>query len=268
MYFVYHQGQYVNLDAQHLNILDSGLIRGYGAFEFTRTYKKQPFQLEAHVDRLFQSCEMLDLKIQETKKEILDICENVLKQTLVDESKLGLIVTGNVLGKEAHLFVFSSPLELISKEWVEEGIKTQTVLYERFLPKCKSFQYLPQMATLKKNPSIQEVLYLNNNQEITEGGTSNFFGFEKDCLITANQNILLGITRQCVLELAKSEFAIDFRALPLEEASHLDEAFMTSSTREIIPIKQIDHIQIGDGKVGSHTKRLQQLFYQLTMQVK
>jgi len=275
-YVVYIDDQFVALENKLTTILDLGLIRGFGTFEMMRTYQKQPFKIIRHLDRLFHSLELLQLPISQSKEDLVHICSNVLEKTHLEEKtecRLAILITPNTslslkVENECQVIVYSLPLIELSQSVREEGIKVQTIAYERYLPECKSFQYLPQMLALNKNPKIDEVLYINRNEEILEGGASNFFGFHQDTLMTANQNILKGITREVVLELAKSEFSIDLRAITASELSGLDEAFVTSSTKEIVPIKQIDHIQIGNGKVGLRTSRLMHLFNQYTKQIK
>jgi branched-chain amino acid aminotransferase len=272
-HFVYHNKEFSPLNGKHLSILDIGLLRNFGVFEKLRAYNRVPFMLDAHLNRLLESCDALGLELKESKEALKSIVEQMIQKTTAEHFKIALVVTGNIpskepIGKEPNLFVYTNQLDPIPEDWLNIGIKLKTLQYERFLPKCKTFQYLPRTWTLKQNEGFQEVLYLNTNQEILEAGCANFFGFQKDKLVTTDKNILLGITRGIILELAKTEFSIDLRPLHVDELNSLDEAFITSTYKEVLPVKQIDHVSIGDGKLGPRTHRLMQLFYQYTQQKK
>jgi len=96
-----------------------------------------------------------------------------------------------------------------------------------------------------------------------EATRSNFFIFRGDILVTPRRGILIGITRNVVLELARSKFAVEERPILLEELALADEAFITSSSKEITPVVQIDDLIIGDGKPGRRTYELEQRFIEM-----
>jgi branched-chain amino acid aminotransferase len=98
---------------------------------------------------------------------------------------------------------------------------------------------------------------------VLEATRSNFFVFRGDTLITPRTGVLIGITRNVVLSLARGRFTIEERPILLEELSTVDEAFLTSSSKEITPIVQIDNWTIGDGKPGLRTYELEQRFIEL-----
>jgi branched-chain amino acid aminotransferase len=102
---------------------------------------------------------------------------------------------------------------------------------------------------------------LTNKARILEGMTSNFFYVKDGVLCTAGRGVLIGVTRQTVLSLAQME-RIDtcIRALPLNEIPRIEEAFITSSSRGIVPVVQIDAQQVADAKVGGMTQKLMRLY--------
>ena len=111
--------------------------------------------------------------------------------------------------------------------------------------------------------NVSDALFVNEQDHVLEGTRSNFFVFRGDTLITPRSEILYGITRNVVLELAKGRFAIEERPILLSELPQVDEAFMTSSSREITPVVQIDEIVIGSGKPGPRTYELEQRFIEM-----
>ena len=129
--------------------------------------------------------------------------------------------------------------------------------------------YLPGLIGLTKaaKADVQELLYLNENEEVLESVSANFFGFHGDKLITAPNGILQGVTRKIVLDLAKTDFTIEQRPIEYAELPSFNEAFVTSTSKEILPLKSIDHI-VFEESLGPRTKRLMQLFYEHTRQLK
>jgi branched-chain amino acid aminotransferase len=110
-----------------------------------------------------------------------------------------------------------------------------------------------------------EAVYVDRNGYMLEGTTSNFFAFIGDTLVTPPCNrVLPGITRQVVLGLAEKEYTMIERELHKDEVRLIDEAFITSSVREIVPIVAIDSIKLGTGKPGPRTQKILELFRDYT----
>ena len=99
------------------------------------------------------------------------------------------------------------------------------------------------------------------NGRILEGLTSNFYAVCNGKLITARYGILLGVTRRFVLRLARSAgYGIDYRALQVAELSGIDEAFITSSSRGVVPVIEVDHSPVGQGRPGSVARELRRAY--------
>ena len=108
-----------------------------------------------------------------------------------------------------------------------------------------------------------DALFVNEKGHVLEATRSNFFIFRGDTLVTPGTGILLGITRNVVLQLARGRFPVEERPVSLGELALADEAFITSSSREIMPVVQIDDVMIGKGIPGSRTYELEQRFIEL-----
>jgi branched-chain amino acid aminotransferase len=104
---------------------------------------------------------------------------------------------------------------------------------------------------------------VNELGHVLEGTRSNFFVFRGDVLVTPREGILLGVTRNTVLDLARGRFAIEERPILLAELAQADEAFITSSSKEITPVIQIDDLVIDAGKPGPRTSELEQRFIEM-----
>ncbi|MFC2134696.1 aminotransferase class IV, partial [Bacteroidota bacterium] len=115
------------------------------------------------------------------------------------------------------------------------------------------------LSDLKKEKGALDILYFSEHG-ITECPRDNFFIFKNDILITPKDFILWGITRKIVLQLAEKQYAIEERRIDPQELKEADETFVTSTTKNIIPIVRIDDTIIGNGKIGDGTKNIMNLF--------
>ncbi len=272
MHFFIH-GQYVTEAEAKISVLDLGLIRGYGVFDYLRTYGGRPFHLQEHLERLFYSAKTVGIPIPYSRKEIETIVEELLHRGGYPESSLKIIVTGGVspdqlLPKGNSSFIaFVYPHKPYPQELHTQGIRTITIQHPRVYPCCKTLQYLPAIVALKDTASsgALESLYLNPNQEILEAATSNFFACKEGVLITPPMDgILAGITREVILKICSSHIPIEIRPIPYAEIPTLEEAFLTASNKEVMPVVQIDDLPIANGKPGKITEKIQKLFLEYT----
>ncbi|MBI4137577.1 aminotransferase class IV family protein [Candidatus Roizmanbacteria bacterium] len=248
-----------------ISLFDLSVIRGFGIFDFLRTYHKKPFKLSEHVDRLFRSAKQLGITVPKTKSQIEKIVLAGIQKNNYKECIARIVVSGGVspdgISKTdtstfAVLFTEAKDYPL---SYYTKGVKIISREFERSYPQAKSLNYLTAVNVLseaKKEDAI-EVLYLDHHRHILEGTTSNFFAVIGGKLITPKENILFGITRNVVVTLAQKlripllETDLLYSQIPL-----FDEACITASNKEVMPVVKIDDQQVGNGKVGALTKKL------------
>ena len=141
-------------------------------------------------------------------------------------------------------------------------MKLITYEFLRDLPSIKSINYLTAVWLREKvkHAGADDVLYYKNN-EVSELPRSNFFIITKDdVIVTPAKDVLPGITRMKLIELASSEYKVEERTLTLDEVFAAKEAFMTSTTKQLVPIIQVDKNIIGKGRPGSLTTALNTRF--------
>jgi branched-chain amino acid aminotransferase len=267
----YINGNYVPEGEAKLSVFDLSILRGFGVFDYLRTYKKRPFHLWDHLERLNYSAENLRLKIPCSLAEIAKIIDSLIELNQIEEAGIKIIVTGGVSTDQftpqtASLIVLVFALTKYPKHFYTKGVSAITTSLTRSFPKLKTTQYIPAIVTLHDHQA-EEAIYLNQARELLEATTSNFFCFKKNTLYTCNSDeILLGVTREIVLKLAAQRFPIQLRPITYEELSTIDEAFITASNKEVMPLIKIDHHQIGTGEVGVRTKEMIQAFREYTQQ--
>jgi len=163
------------------------------------------------------------------------------------------------------LAVLITPLGERDMQRFAKGYKLITTPLQRVSPEAKTTNYIAAIQALKEaaRRHAADALFVNEQGHVLEATRSNFFIFRGDTLVTPRTGVLVGITRNVVLELAHGRFSIEERPILLEELAQADEAFITGSSREIVPVVQIDDLVIGDGKPGLHTYELEQRFIEL-----
>jgi len=271
MYYV--DGEFVEDGQAMISVNDLSVIRGFGIFDFLRTYNGIPFHLDLHLQRLERSAGLIGLQLPHSLAKINEIVLETLKRNSHRESNIRLVVTGGLSGdgitpgSAPKLLVMVTAVKQMPGSWYTDGAKIITSHVERFLPGAKSINYIPAILCQHEARAQQaiEAVYVDRNGCLLEGTTSNFFAFVGDTLVTPPcHRILPGITRQVVLQWAEKEFPVIERELHKDEVRLLSEAFLTSSVKEVVPITSIDAIRLGDGKPGRRTKKIMQWFREIT----
>jgi branched-chain amino acid aminotransferase len=271
----YVDGDYLPEDRAVLSVNDLGLLRGYGVFDFLRTYNGRPFHLTDHVARLNQSAKIIDLSLPCSENEMIDITMKTLERNkALAEANIRLVVTGGdsadsiTPDNRTRLLVMVTGLHQCPEQWYREGAGVITSRGERYLPRAKSTNYLPAILALSRahRQGAIESIYMDRDRHLLEGTTTNFFAFINGKLITPGNSMLLGITRQVILKLAAGEFDVEIRDIHQDEIPGMSEAFITASNKQVVPVVRIDERIIGEGRPGKRTRRLMQLFSTYTRQ--
>jgi branched-chain amino acid aminotransferase len=157
-----------------------------------------------------------------------------------------------------RLIVLVTPLPKLPEWWSSKGVKVITMKARRNIPGAKSLDYLPAAMALRKARELEaiEVIYLDDADNALEGATSNLFAFIGETLVTPGRDILSGITRKCVLDIARPKYPIEIRDLPKAELVKAEEVFITGTNKGLVPVVQIDDYVIGNGRPGKQTRHL------------
>lgn len=253
-------------------INDLGLLRGYGCFDFMRTYNGRVIFIKDHVQRLFRSAMQIGIELPVSESELIQLVNQTLKRNPPVESSIRILVTGGPSPDfitpqgRPRLAIMVSPLSSYPQAWYLEGAKIITVAHARAIPGAKSIDYIRAIMVLAeaRNKGAIEAVYLEPGGQVREGTTSNIFAFFGDRLATPGSGILNGITRQKVLALAEDKFPIDIRDIQRDELIRADEVFISSSNRLIVPIVRVDDDTIGAAQPGERTRAVMQAFVDYT----
>jgi len=264
----YVNGQWVHPQDALIPVNDVAVLRGYSAFESLRTYDRRPFHMDEHLSRLYRSLQALSLDIAFKLDFVDDIVKTIIERNSYKHASIRILVTGGISDDgiypsgQATLAVLITELGERDIQLFERGIKVITTRLQRNIPEAKTSSYATAIRALKEAAQCgaADALYVNGQDQVLEGTRSNFFIFLGDTLVTPQTGVLQGVTRNVVLDIAKHHFKIEERPISLSELALADEAFVTSSSKEITPVIQVDDQVIGNGEVGSRTYKLEQLF--------
>jgi D-alanine transaminase/branched-chain amino acid aminotransferase len=259
-------GRILHGDEAHIPIDDLGLQRGYAVFDYARTYYGKLFHLRDHLARLRRSAAALHLVLPYSNDELVRTATTLVTRLGEREAGLRMILTGgsahaaNLL-EYPRVILIAEELPTYSREVYERGVKLITYEFERDLPYVKTTNYMTGFRLIpeKKERGAFEVLYTWRGL-VLECTRDNFFVFRGDTLATPKNYVLHGITRQVILSLAAAHFHVEERDVTVEEMEAADEAFLSSTSKQIVPVVQVDEQRIGLGAAGARTRRLMELF--------
>jgi branched-subunit amino acid aminotransferase/4-amino-4-deoxychorismate lyase len=259
-------GQILPADQFTIAINDLGLLRGYAIFDFCRTVNGKPFLLPQYLTRFRNSARLMELDLDYSDEQITVNIYQLLEKSNLPFAGIRLLLTG---GYTADSFTPTKPnflitieeLNLVPASVVEKGVKLMSYEHQRDMAEIKTTNYTVALRLRKKlhQQNAYDILYYSNGH-VLELTRSNFFIVKGNTVITAATNILKGITRQKVLNLAEAEYKVEVREIKLTELAQADEAFLTGTNKKIVPVVQVDDQQIGNGKSGQVTMNLYKAF--------
>jgi branched-chain amino acid aminotransferase len=254
--YVFINDSFVAEDQASLLVSDLAVQRGYGIFDFFKTINGKPIFLEDHLQRFYHSIAKMHLHIKQSPDELKAILQTLLNKNNLPDSGIKMIVTGGyspdgyTLPGEQNLVIiqtpFVAPLELNSK-----GISLVTYEYQRQLSEMKTLDYSMAiwLQPFIRQHQADDVLYYHNGL-VKECPRANFFMVTQDKeVITAKNDILKGVIRKNILNLEDFGFTILERDFTIEELQQAAEVFITSTTKHILPVHQIDEITYTTGEV-------------------
>lgn len=249
-----------------LLVTDLSIQRGYGIFDFFKTINGKPIFLDDHIERFYNSANKMHLQISQTPAELKDIIAQLMQRNNLPDSGIKMTLTGGysddayTLPAAQNLVITQTPLT-IPQGLQPEGTSLVTYPYQRQLAKMKTLDYSMAiwLQPFIKENNANDVLYQYDGF-VKETPRANFFMVTNEGeVVTAKDNILSGVIRKNILNLENTDFQLNEREFSLEELYNASEAFITSTTKNILPVLKVDGKEIGDGKVGKITTQLHAL---------
>ena len=282
---VYLNGSLIPRSEAKVSAFDHGFLYGYGLFETMRAYNGKIFLLDRHLKRLFESAELLGLDGALAGIDLEQACFDVLKANNFKDARMRLTVTRGDAGAfqgtrqdaAASVLITATAYTPLPAEAYEKGYKALISSFRRdsesLLSGLKSTGYLLSVLAKREaeNAGIDEALLLNECGFVAEGSISNVFFVTHSELFTppVESGILPGITREVVLELATgSKIRATEADIRVDDLPRFDEAFLTNSVLEIMPLVAVRDkagktVNFGSRKPGATTQRLMSAYREM-----
>jgi branched-chain amino acid aminotransferase len=277
---VYINGTYVPAEEASISIFDLGFLRGDVVYDTTSAWSGWIFKLDAHVNRLFDSLRAVKMAIPLSPEELQHAIVETTRRCGLRNAYIKCMVTRGMPPEGERdlrkctptIIIFAIPyVWILPPEMIQTGARakiasTRSVPHQCLNPRIKSTNRLHfALATLETySAGMDETIMLDLDGYITEGPGFNVFMVKHDTLYTPPEGILLGITRQTVLEIA-DEHGITTQVAPLTsyDLFAADEVFFSSTAGGVMPVVEIDGRSIGEGKPGPVTRRIHELYWQM-----
>jgi branched-chain amino acid aminotransferase len=279
---VFINGEFYDKENAKISVFDKAYLYGDGVFEGIRAYDGKVFKLDEHVDRLFEGAKAIMLEPpynkDEVKKIILETCKaNNVKDAYIRpvlSRGIGDLGLNPFIAKKPSFVVIVDKLVMYPREIYEKGMSiivasTVRSSLNTLPPVVKSLNYLNSiLAKIEAvNAGVSEAVMLNENGFISECTGDNIFIVRKGVLITPPREagILEGITRETVIEIAKKNgIPVEEKLFPKIDLYIADEAFLTGTGAEVVPVTSVDKRIIGNGEPGKITKFILEEYRKIT----
>lgn len=262
---VFFNGEFLDREKARLHVSDLSVLRGYGVFDYFRYADGQPRFMADHLARFARSAAGLGLELPLATSQLSEVVLELIDRNGGGDGGIRFVLTGgyaadgytptlpNLVGLP---YLFRAPAERL----YTEGCRVLLHHYERQLPTIKSIDYLegirikPQLAAAKADFP----LYVDRDNKVRESDRSNYLIVKNGVLLTPKENILLGITRKHVLQLASElDLPIQERNVSVSELLTADEAIICSSVKGVMPITQVVSLEkSSDYLIGPITRQL------------
>lgn len=284
---VYFEDQFVPLKDAKINILTHALHYGTGVFEGIRGYwipeEEELFlvRCEEHYRRWKANCRILNIDPPKSAEELTEITAELIRlnhfRTDVYVRPLSYMSSARVgIRPDGHsnftLVAVPFGVYLESSKGIHAGVVSWRRVDDDAIPArgkiCGAYVNSVLATTEAHAHGYDEAILLNRNGHVAEGATCNLFMVRNGKLITPppSDNILEGLTRASIMDLARRELHMDVleRSIDRSELYICDELFLTGTAVEVAPVTMVDHRQVGLGQIGFLTGKLRELYYQAT----
>lgn len=264
-------GAFVGEEGFVVPVRDLGYSRGYGVFDFMRTYNRRPFLLEKHSERLLNSAKEIGLPVPYTADEIADWVMQTLEKNPDGEKfiKVLLSTEGDGLrlreGTKPTVAIQVDDAAVYNPSMYEKGIGMIAVEHRRHLPLAKTTNYIEgvrQTAIAGKTGAFAPLYY---SDVVHESCASNIFAVIDGELVTPVSHLLPGLTRGVLLKTLKLDIPVREKDFTLDAFRNAAEAFSTDSGKEVVPVTFLDGKPIGSGVPGPVTIEVMRQFRAYTM---
>jgi len=274
---VFLNDKLVDIDKACISVTDGGFLYGAGLFETMRSHNEVVFSLKDHLDRLFFSIGSLSLNNQYDRKYITDAIYKVLQANKLTDSRLRLTLTNGPTAESEQqrkptLLITATKFRPYPPEYYKNGVMVVLCPFRQnpSEPTCghKTTSYFSRMLALNlaHQKRAAEALWFTMDNRLAEGCISNVFLIKDSVLYTPpiGTPVLAGVARKTACQITiKDSIKLVEKNLYISDVLDADEIFLTNVIMQIMPISKVEKHTVGDGRVGTMTKKLQKSFDEL-----
>ena len=270
---VYLNGDFMPLEEARIPVLDRGFIFGDGVYEVIPVYSGHPFRLEQHLRRLQNSLDAIRIKNPMTLAQWSSLARRIIRMNPWKDQSVYLQVTRGVARRDhafpskvaPTVFMMSNPLTPPARNLITGGVACITATDNRWL-RCdiKSTSLLGNVLMRQRSAErgcLETIMFRDGF--LSEASASNVFVVHEKAISAPPNNhlVLPGTTNDVVMELArKARMPLKLREITEEEVRNADEIWVTSATKEVMPVTRLDGKAVGSGKPGPVFKRMYRLY--------
>ena len=277
---VFLNGRFLPIEEATVPVLDRGFIFGDGVYELVPVYSRVPFRLDEHLARLERSLAEVKIRNPYTRAQWRDIIYRLIDGQAFEDQGIYFQVTRGVAKRdhafpkdaEPTVFMMANPLVTPPRELVQKGATAVTAQDNRWL-RCdiKSISLVGNclLRQVSAEAGAAETILFRDGK-LTEASASNVFVVKGGVILSPSKGnlILPGITYDVVTELAQgNRLPLEFRDVTEKEVRTADEIWVTSSSKEVLPIVTLDGARVGDGRPGPVFARMYQLYQEFKQKV-
>ncbi|OQY02373.1 MAG: hypothetical protein B6I26_00590 [Desulfobacteraceae bacterium 4572_130] len=267
MKYYYINGKIIEVRHANIHVTDLAFLRGYGIFDFFKILSGKPLFIDKHINRFINSGKILGIELSLSITQLKEQIHKLLNANKSSNASVQMFLTGGYsidgfTPTNPNFIILENKLSVNDPLLYLNGINLIKLKYQREMPEAKTTNYSNAIKMIKKmkQKNALDILYYND-KFITETARSNFFIIDhKDVIYTSIDNVLKGITRQKIIQLAKNYYNIKEKNITIEDLKKAKEAFITSTTKGIMPVVNVENDIIGKGVPGVITIHLMQLF--------
>lgn len=260
--FVIKNGELVEKERACISVYNKALFFDFAVYSNIKVIQGKMFLPELEIEKLFESAKIIGIEHNFTKEKIIDWTRKLIKKNNLKDALVRVLLIGHEKETEPILFLFPVGLTFYPDKFYNKGVKLITFEGERLFPTSKTkdllLGYIAYREALKQEAI--DALLIDRDKNIREGTRSSFFVIKNNTLIAPpKEKVLEGVTRKIILEIAPKIMRVKEEDIPLERIKEYDEYFITGTTLNVMPVRQINDIILQE-KIGEKVKELQKLF--------
>ena len=260
--YVIKNGEVLEKGQANVSVYNKALFFDFAVYSNIKVVGGRMFLPGLEIEKLFESAKSIGLDHGFTKADINDWTRKLIRKNELKDALIRVLLIGPEMGSDPMLFLFPVGLTFYKKSLYNNGAKLVTYNGERTFPRSKTKDLLLGYTAYRKalKEEALDALLVDSDGNVREGTRSSFFVIKGDTLIAPpERKVLEGVTRKIILEIAPKILKVEERDIPLKSLWGYDEYFITGTTLNIMPVRQINNVVLRS-RVGKYTAKLQSLF--------